>query len=67
MKNFKNKNKAKALKDIVSYLVEEDFPIRHLKSIQTLVSLFNWSSRSEEEIFSFIEYVHDKYKKEEGF
>ena len=66
MKNFKNKNKAKALKDIVSYLVEEDFPTRHLKSMQTLVSLFNWSAESEAEIFNFIEYIHKKYHKNGG-
>lgn len=61
MKNFKNKPKAEMLSHIVYYLVEEDFPYPHLEAIYGLVTLFNWSDKSEREIFDFVEDLKTKY------
>lgn len=61
MQTFKNQEKAKRLEWIVSYLVEEDFPLEHLDAIIHIIGLFNDCKESEAEIFEFEKELYAKY------
>ena len=50
---------------IATYLVEESFPLRHVKAIMTIVSAFNWSKESEGEIFAFADRMRRMFETDE--
>lgn len=54
-------DKQKILDEIVDYIIGEDFPIEHLRALKRIVTLFNWSSESELEIFEFAKKIHERY------
>lgn len=59
--NFTNRDKAGQLGWIVHYLVQEDFPLVHLKALAKIISLFNECRESEAEIFQFAVNLYQKY------
>lgn len=59
--NFINHDKAEQLGWIVHYLVQEDFPLVHLKALTKIVGLFNDCRESEAEIFEFAINLYQKY------
>jgi hypothetical protein len=51
-----------ALGKIVTYLVDENFPIAHLNAITEIVIRFNYSAQAQEEIFAFADELCKKYE-----
>lgn len=50
-----------ASRKLINHLKQEDFPETHLDALQTIVSAFNWSEKSEAEVFVFANEMHEKY------
>lgn len=46
---------------IIRYVIEENFSIKHLDAIASIVGLFNDCKESEREIFEFANRIHEKY------
>ena len=52
------------IQNIIDYLTNEYFSKKHLKALLVLISLFSWSPESEQEVFSFIKNLKEKYTNE---
>ena len=37
------------------YMVEEDFPVKHIKAIGRIIAFFNESKETEQRIFEFVD------------
>jgi len=44
-----------------TFIINENFPEKYLKALNTIVALFNDSPESENEVFEFAEKLHKRY------
>lgn len=56
-----SEEQSKKVRWLVNYLIEENFPRRHLGALCHIVGLFNDCEESESEIFEFAKRLYMKY------
>ena len=61
MKKFGDAKKDKILERITLYLIDENFPVEHLRALFKITTWFNWSENSERDVFEFSEQLHKYY------
>ncbi len=52
---------SKLIVKMVIYLIDENFPVRHLQVLAKIIGLFNDCAEAEQEIFDFAQKLFDKY------